>query len=917
MRLTNYIALLLFVCALLACSEKSDKKYIIGVSQCSGDLWRNTVNEEMKREAEFHPNLQLEIKTAYDNTQQQITDIEHFVDIRVDILVVAPNESSALTPAIEKAFKANIPVILFDRKVNTDNYTAYIGADNFQLAQELGAYVANMLDYKGRIFIMRGWNGSTADDLRYKGFRDTIDKYPGIEIVAERRGDFTEEQSKIEMYNFLEDNIGIDLVFAMNDPMAYGVKKAYDSQNIKAPIIVGIDALAGVGGGIEAIEDGIINASSIYPTGGDKVIELASRILNKQAFNKENILYSTVVDKNNARILKLQHAQIKQQQEKFDKTSEMLNRSIARYALQKNLFFLSLIVIILVSSFLAYIIIAYRQKNKANIKLASQNEKITKQSTKLQKQKDELIELSEQLEQATNAKLMFFTNISHEFKTPLSLILAPVETLLTYKYNEDQSKLLNLIKRNSNRLLQLISEIIEFRSYENNRAKIYFSKDNLASFIEDLTSLFANYQKEKGVHLNIDIEGTSFSMLFDKEKIEKVYSNLLSNAFKHVDKKGKVDISLRKIIVDGKFHAELIVSNTGSFIPEEAREQIFNRFYIHHNEIGDTGIGLSLASMMIETHNGKIFVDKSDETGTSFKVIIPFDQDLTKNTHNESKYKIGSYSETKIEINGTNESTIVPTFVENCEKAFILIIEDSVDMRQYLKLLLQEEYNIIEASDGEEGIEKAIKYTPDLIISDILMPNRSGYEVGKVLRERVSTSHIPLIMLTACSLDEQKSLGFESGADAYIPKPFNAALLKVRIRKLIESRQKMRESFKTNLLKGYTKESLAQSEQSFIDKFIAYINDNISNPTLGVENIADHVGLSKSQLYRKLKSITDYSPNEFIKIIRLKLARQMLLQKSSPISDIAYAVGFSSPSYFTKCFREYYNESPSDVILNG
>lgn len=871
----------------------------------------------MKREAAFYQDMILDIKTVKDDTRQQIEDIESFIEQGVDLLVISPNEATALTPIVKQAMVKDIPVILLDRKIDSENYTAYIGADNYQLAKELALYATDVLHGAGNIVIMRGWEGSTADRMRYKGFMEIIEKSPKISIVAEDHGQFLKNDAQEEMSKILKQDISIDLVFAMNDPMAYGVHDALVKYSGKMPFIIGIDALAGEGGGIEAIETGIIDASFIYPTGGDKVIELAHKVLNKEEYQKENILYTAAVDKSNARILKLQHTQIVDQQVKFDKTNQLLDQSMAQYANQRSLFYLSLVAILLVSAFLIFAILAYRSKSKINTKLSKQNKKIRRQTEKLEEQKDKLLALSEQLEDATNAKLMFFTNISHEFKTPLSLILGPIDTLMSMEHDAKQTELLQLIKRNSNRLLQLISEIIEFRSYENGKMNVNFSKDNLASFVEDITSYFESYRKDKNINLNLDIEDESFMLYYDDEKMEKVYFNLLSNAFKHVDKDGEITIRLRKVIDENKEYAELSVHNTGSYIPEKEQKNVFGRFYIMDNETGDTGIGLALVSVMLEIHGGHISVDSSKESGTEFKVSIPFEQDLNKNSIQTDSYKIGTYSESRIEAESKpTEQVHLPNRIGNEDLPLLLVIEDNEDMRQFIKLTLQSDYNILEAVDGEEGIEMAVKYTPDLIISDVMMPRKNGYEVGQYLRENVSTSHIPLIMLTACSLDEQKSQGFESGADAYIPKPFNESLLRIRIRKLIESRQKMKENFSMNLIEDKKKDSLAQNEQKFIDKFTEYIESNIANSKLNVEEIAKHVGLSKSQLYRKLKSLTDYSPNELIRIIRLKSAKQMLLSGSSTVSDVAYALGFSSPSYFTKCFKEFYGESPRDMIVN-
>lgn len=912
----NSIIIFCILLSILQTACRLDKKseYVVGVSQCSDDLWRETVNGEILREASFFQNMQVNIKTVKDDTRQQIKDIESFIDAGVDLLIVSPNESTAITPIIQKAYRSGIPVILLDRKIDTDDYTAYVGADNYQLAYELGLYVSDVLKEKGNVVIMRGWKGSTADAERYRGFMDAIAKYPNIQVIAEKRGDFLKNVAEQQMEEVFKNHESIDLVFAMNDPMALGVHNAAMKYSGKSPFIVGVDALPGEGGGIENIQKGLIDASFIYPTGGDKVIDIASRILNKEPFDKENILYTAVVDKSNVRVLQLQTNQIFEHQHKFDKMNTLLDKSLLQYSNQRTLFYISLIALCLISLLLFLAYKAYKAKSVANRQLERQNEEIKRQAEILTEQKEQLISLSKQLEEATHAKLVFFTNISHEFKTPLSLILGPVEALLAEdKLTAEQRELLTLVKRNSNRLLHLISEIIEFRSYENGKMKTHFSNNDLKTFLEDLTPLFYDSIKRKQITLSVKAESTEFQMWFDKEKVEKIYFNLLSNALKHVNKEGVININLRKEVIEDTEYAKLSVFNSGSFIPQDERQNIFDRFYKIDSRDGSTGIGLALTSTLVDIHRGKIYVESKEDKGTTFYVLLPFNQE-DNGSDKSTAYEKG-YTQARLELDSVViEDEILPESNLKGDKPLVLIIEDNADMRSFMYHILNHEYTVIEAEDGEDGLKKAKKYIPDLIISDVMMPQKDGFEVCHYLKENISTSHIPVILLTACSLDEQKVIGFESGADAYIPKPFNANLLNIRVRKLIENRQKIKDAFGHSLVNDTKKTTLAESEQSFIDSFRSYVESHISDSELNLDDVAKSIGLSKSQLYRKIKSLTNYSPNELIRIIRLKYAKYLLNTKSKTISEVAYEAGFSSPSYFTKCFKEFYDESPTSYL---
>ena len=893
----------LFAC--LACQRERNPRYVIGVSQCSEDLWRQTMNEELKREvALYQANTEVLIRSVKDDTPKQIADIEWFIEQKVDVLVVSPNESEACTPVIEKAYQQGIPVILVDRKIATESYTAYVGANNYQIGKEAGHYAIGILKGKGNIAEVRGTKGSTSDAERHKGFVDALKNAPEVQIVAETWGNFLQADAKTQMQQLFQEHPHIDLVFAMNDPMAAGTHEAAMQFNGKIPFIIGVDALQQVG--IQNIENNVQDASFIYPTGGEKVIELAMKILHKQPFERENILNTTVVDKSNVRILQLQTEQIAEKQAKIENINNQLSESLIQHTNQRMLLYLSITAIVLITVFLLMAIRAYRAKSKTN--------------SELKRQKEQLEIVSKQLEEATQAKLLFFTNISHEFKTPLSLILGPVQTLLAHNsLPKEEQDLLFLIKKNSNRLLHLISEVIEFRSYENNKMQMYFTKGNLKSFLNELNSFFTDRIKQKKLNFQFVAEDTSFEMAFDKEKVEKIYFNLLSNALKFTPQEGSINVSLTK---EGlplpPFKGEvavLRVFNSGSYIPKDKQNEVFEHFYKINPDSEGSGIGLALVQALVASHNGTISVESTEGEGTTFVIRLPFSQEqVSAKAVYDSNY-IETHLDLLPSLPASDEKLKLPTVVPSApEKPTVLIVEDNEDMRQFIRYILSDNYNLIEAENGEEGFEVAKKHLPDVVISDVMMPKTDGFDLCQLLKTNVATNHIPVILLTAYALDEQKQVGFESGADAYISKPFNVKLLKTRVRKLIENRKKIRESFSNFLLNETKQETLGKVEQQFITDFTQYVENSIANPELNIDEIADALGLSRSNLYRKIKSLTDYSPNELIRTIRVKYAKQLLNSKAKSISEVAYEVGFSSPSYFAKCFKDFYNESPTEYL---
>ena len=895
MKIRKYIFLCCFaLLACLACQRERKPRYIIGISQCSEDLWRQTMNEELKREvALYQADAQVLIRSVKDDTPKQIADIEWFIEQKVDVLVVSPNESEACTPVIEKAYQQGIPVILVDRKIATESYTAYVGANNYQIGKEAGLYAIGVLKGKGNIAEVRGTKGSTSDAERHKGFVDALAKAPEIRIVAEVWGNYLLDEAKKQLQPVFQQHPNIDLVFAMNDPMAAGAHQAAIQFNGKLPFIVGVDAL--IDGGIKNIENNVQDASFIYPTGGEKVIDLAMKILHNQPFQHENILNTAVVDKSNVRMLQLQTEQIAQKQHKIEDINQQLSESVIQHTNQQMLLYLSITAIVLVTVFLLMVIRAYRAKSRAN--------------RELKHQKEQLEAISKQLEEATQAKLLFFTNISHEFKTPLSLILGPVETLLAHNsLTKEQQELLFLIKKNSNRLLHLISEVLEFRSYENGKLKMYFTKGNLKRFLIELNTFFSDRIKQKKLKFQFIADEVPFEITFDKEKVEKIYFNLLSNALKYTPISGEIIVKLQK--EDDKVC--LSVFNSDSYIPKDKQTEVFEHFYKINPDSEGSGIGLALVQALVASHNGTISIESVENVGTTFYIYLPIEQqEVTSKTLYDT-----NYIETHLDLLPSEPTLkILPDTTElSDKKPLILIVEDNPDMRRFIHYILSDDYNIIEAENGEEGFEVAKKYLPDVVVSDVLMPKVDGFDLCQLLKTNVSTNHIPVILLTAYAMDEQKQVGFESGADAYIAKPFNIKLLRTRVRKLIENRKKIRETFSHFLLNEAQQETLGKVEQQFINDFTHYVEKAIANPELNVDEIAEALGLSRSNLYRKIKSLTDYSPNELIRTIRVKYAKQLLNSKAKSISEVAYEVGFSSPSYFAKCFKDFYNESPTEYL---
>lgn len=902
----NYLLLSILCLAgiLMSCTQKHTR-YRIGVSQCSDDEWRHKMNNEIVREALFYDGVEVEIRTAKDNNRNQIADIKYFIDKKVDLLIVAPNEAAAITPVVEKAYRQGIPVVVIDRKILSDKYTAFVGADNYEIGKDVGQYILNRLHGKGKVLEITGLEGSTPAMERHKGLTDVLKEEPGIEITASVDGAWLQSVAGEKMDSVFQTNKNIDLVFAQNDRMAIGAYLSARQQQLeKEMLFVGIDALPGKEYGVEQIINGVLDATFIYPTGGNKIVQVAMDILEKRPYERDTKLSTALVDKTNARVMQLQTDHITEQDGKIERLNNQVNEYLSRYSAQTMFLYACLIILLLFAALLAIIVRAYWTKNRMNMELS-------RQKKKLEEQRDQLISLSKQLEEATHAKLVFFTNVSHDFRTPLTLVADPVEQLLEDKaLTPRQQSLLKVVHKNVHILLRLVNQILDFRKYENDKLELVRANMNLRVQLQEWSHSFQTLALKKHIHfvLEVNDDRADYLMAVDAEKMERVYFNLLSNAFKFTPENGTITVTLSTLTKEeGGRYARLVVADTGSGISVQHIRHIFDRFYqIDVNHAG-SGIGLALAKAFVELHGGEITVDSVEGKGTVFTVDIPMTvvEEPSADLVQEPRITQQTVVE-ELEDMETEEQ--IPDENKEC----ILIIDDNADVRDYVKSLLKEEYTVIEAPDGRAGLKKAMKYVPDAIICDVMMPVMDGLECCRKLKTELQTSHIPVMLLTACSLDEQRIQGFECGADSYISKPFNSKLLLVRLRNLMDNHKRLKQFFgdKTTL----SKEPVSDVDKGFVDRFRELIEENLADSELSVEDLGSKMGLSRVQLYRKIKALTNYSPNELVRIARLKKAASLLASSEKTISEITYEVGFTSPSYFTKCYKDYFGESPTDFL---
>lgn len=840
------------------------KSLVIGVSQCSDDIWRSKLNAELALAARVD-GVTLRLSSADDDSQKQMAQIRRFVADGVDLLIVSPNQSHTITPAVEEAFDAGIPVILFDRKIDSDKYTAFIGADNVEIGRIMGHYLADFLDKKGRVVEIPGLEGSSPADDRHKGFAEALQQYPGISLVTAPYGGWLREGGYNAMEEVLAHGVRPDAVFGQNDRMALGAREALGAPDDVA--FFGVDALPD--DGLQEVIDGVLTASYLYPTRGDLVMELAMNILSGVPYQRENLLESALVDSRNARIFQLQEAEVATQRANVENINARLDTFLMQYNTQR-------LIMWLVIGFSVLLIVIAAQAYWSYIKMR---------------------ELQHQLQESTAAKLKFFTQVSHDLRTPLTLVAGPLQHVLEGPLSSEQQKTLSLARRNVTVLQELVNNILDFRKIESGNMPLSVSRFDLPAAVREWMGGFRSTSR------TLTYEGLeALTVEADMRLVERMLFNLLGNAIKHTRPDGHISVSVRQ---EGP-SAILTIVDDGEGIPKEKLPFIFDEFYKGSESGSGTGIGLALVKAVAELHHGSVHVDSTLGSGATFTLRLPLVQKGAKvaQGHDASTFT-ERYEETYAREDTNREEAA--SRVSESDRPTILVVDDNADLRSYIGTLLEGEYRILSACDGREGMEKATRELPDLVVSDVMMPVMDGLEFCQTLKGQLATSHIPVILLTAKSLEDQRAEGYDSGADAYISKPFSEKVLLSRIGNLLKSRILLKEHYLE------TGESAAQpKENDFLGRFRAQVQAHLSDENLSVEQLGSELGLSRVQLYRKVKALTGYSPVELVRITRLKAAEQLLKTTDKTVAEVAYAVGFGTPSYFSKCYKELFGRLPGE-----
>lgn len=899
------LCLLIFILSLtISCRRGGEEKeFVVGVSHSSiNDSWRKAMMLDMQVKASDYPGMTLDVKDADEDNDTQIKQIRELIKKRVDLIIISANESEPITTAAVEAYRAGIPTIIIDRKIYSEEYTTFIGADNYEIGRAAGLFVNSLLK-KEKTTIVEVWGreGSSSALDRHNGFSDALIHNSNV-TVKTVYGRWHRDEAKVNIAA-LGSFENIDIVYAHNDPMALAAREAImevDPQAAERIKFIGIDALPGKGKGIEAVRDGYLTASFVYPTGGSTAIKVAWQILNGMPVSKHYALTSALIDKDNAGTIYLQTEQLADYQDQIEKQRNNLDKMFSEYRFLQDSVGLILLLLGIVILLALYVIHIFRKVQRKNHELKRTN-------IQVEQQREELAVANRKIEQATTRKLQFFTNVSHEIKTPLTLILGPLNKLS--KELPPDSPIaddIHLIKKNADRLKRVVSQLLDFRKVESNKMNMRVTEIDLVVFIEDVKSYFETMAQSKQIQYTFQHDVLSVRLWVDTDKMEKILANLLSNAFKFTPDGGTITIRL----LDHAGYVTLSVEDNGKGIQPQNLSAVFDQFFTGDNLTG-TGIGLHLTHEFVSMHKGSIHVESEPGKRTVFFVELPkgkshFDETCTF-----------APSVTELSSGVANLDTReMDEIVNRTYDYTILVVEDDPDINAYLRKELKSNFRILTAVNGVVAIDILAKENISLVISDVMMPEMNGYELCKQVKSNIAFSHIPVILLTALSDDKQRMYGIASGADEFIQKPFNIEELKLRIVRLLEERARLRNAFTqelqspaiSNLKIGKT-ESM---DDLFMRKFIALIEESYPDSDFSIEKASDMLGLSRVHLYRKVKELTGVTPTDFLRNYRLKRAAALLREKGRNVNEVAYATGFSSPPYFSKCFKAAYNITPTE-----
>lgn len=888
----------IFVSACASCSdnEQEKPKYVIGFSQCAYDMWRQIMMVQMEAEATKYPDIKLVTKVSYNDTEVQVAQINEFLAEGVDLLIISPNESSLeIVEAAENAYDRGIPTIIWDRKIDSDKYSSYISADNYEIGRAVGEYVCSFLPEGSSILEISGLAASSPAIERHQGFIDVVDGRYRLQRID---GNWKPDVAKARVEDL--GNFGdIDLVFGHNDDMAlaaYDVIRSVSEEDAHRIKFIGIDAIVGV----DAVIDGRLTASFLYPPGGEFVIETAVKLLDGESVERKYTLQSSMVDISNASTIKMQSEQLLNYQKHINAQRGQLEKIRSGYSVMLYSVVILVIVCLALLGISIMSVLTTRKTVKRNGMLLEHNKEIECRT-------NDLLERNARIELLSDQKVQFFTNLSHEIRTPLTLILNPLDKIEKSMKDPSIQNDVRILRHNARHLLKIVTQILDFSKIENNKNVLSVRETDIVSFIAEIIKYFETYAQNEKIVYSFRSEVKDCMLWIDRDKMEQVFINLISNAFKNSKKYGVITVS----VSESADSVTVEVHDTGCGMDLNTQQHIFDRFYsVGGNDKSGAGIGLHLSKEYVGLHGGEIHVNSELGKFTSFFVELPKGK-----SHLTADAVFVDNGVQDIPAQIQDNEAVADILVRKYDET-VLVAEDDDDIRAYLDGELSENFNVIAVSNGYEATQAVLENNISVVLSDVLMPHINGFQLCRDIKGNIATSHIPVVLLTALTDDSQMVHGVAEGADEYIRKPFNITYVKLRLMHILDERKQLKESIARELNADRSLDvsikDIPCADDIFRDNLTDYMEANYENGNLNIDEMSRSLGLSRVQLYRKTKACFGMSPTDFLRKYRLRKAALMLKEHHLSVSEVAYSTGFNSPAYFTKCFKELFGVSPTN-----
>lgn len=897
----------------IGCQRESERMNRIGFSQCTGaDMWRKGMLLEMERSLSYAKGVEMIYSDALGSSPQQIEDIRSMIDKGIDVLIVSPNEKEPLTPIISEAYQAGIPVLVLDRRTSNSLYTSYIGADNYDLGRTVADFILQERD-SARIVELWGLQSSSPAQSRHDGFRNHLLTEGGAcRVVDEVYGNWTKESVKADLRMILEERGSeIDVIFAHNDFMALGAVELCEELGLDKIEVLGIDGLSSPSGGMELVENGSMKATFLYPTGGKEAIQAALDLLAGREVPREIILSTTAITASNVGVLRSQARKINSQQREIEAQQALISQRDVSVGKQRIALIVLLVLVVATIALGTFSLHQLRRIRRISHRLSVQNRTLAEQHQQLSKMAADSESLSER-------RLAFFGNISNEFRTPLTLILGPIDALLSDdRMPAGMRVTVSTIRQNALRLLRLVNQLQDIKKLESREFGLKAAHGDMVAFLKGIKEEFDSLAEESEVLFTLHESFTSIPMWFDHQILDKVVFNMLSNAFKYTPAGGMVMLRVG-MSEDGR-NAQVVISDTGKGMSEDQLESILaSGSSTRLTNTLQSSLGLVLSRELIALHKGRLEIESERDKGTTFRIFLPLsdtylsDDQRLGQSQIERGYDVhGLFVQQSFEPLGSARQFALPS----SEVDTVFLVDGDKEVTRFLERELSQMYKVRSFHGRQELMAELRVQSPSAIVLDQVLLDAAGSEVLSELQRDVAYRTIPVVVTSALNSSSEKERAIRAGAELHLDKPFNLNLLTAHLDRLIAGRIFLKSFYQSSLPSGETE---LTSDREFARMVEGVMQRSLSQGVVSsVKQLSDELGMSRSKLYRQMQSNFGMKATEYIMKWRMNRAAMLLREsRNRTVAEIALELGFSSSSHFSMAFKKYMGVTPTEYRVN-